>query len=82
MDRLNGEIIIKTGINWKTWGDTICFKLSSAGPNRTTVIVTSRPTIKTTIVDFGKNLENIIKITGFLTEKDQASSSSSVSASD
>ena len=61
-----GEITAKTSINWKTWGDTIIFKLKQIDNQSTTLILSSRPTARTTIVDYGKNLDNIQKIVCFL----------------
>lgn len=63
-----GKIIAKTGLNWKTWGDTITFDVKRINNNRSRVTVSSRPTAKTTIVDYGKNLENVIKIASYLKE--------------
>jgi hypothetical protein len=61
-----GRITAKTGINWKTWGDTISFRLSRLNDDTTLVEVSSRPTARTTLVDFGKNLENVQSIISFL----------------
>lgn len=63
---LEGRIVAKTGINWKTWGDTITFDVKRISNNQTRVKVSSRPTAKTTIVDYGKNLDNVKKIVSFL----------------
>jgi len=65
-DRPQGRITARTGINWKTWGDTISFRLSSLNGRGTRVNISSRPTARTTLVDFGKNLENVNKIVSFL----------------
>jgi hypothetical protein len=65
-DRHQGKIAAKTGINWKTWGDTISFRLSRLNDDTTRVIVSSRPTARTTLVDFGKNLENVRIIISWL----------------
>jgi len=65
-DRSQGRIIANTSVNWKTWGDTITFVLGKIDNENTEVKITSRPTARTTLVDYGKNLENIEMITGYL----------------
>ena len=65
-DRANGIIIAKAGINWKTWSDKVSFYINGIGNNRTNVNVSSRPTARTTIVDFGKNLDNVESIVSFI----------------
>ncbi|KPK02943.1 MAG: hypothetical protein AMK71_00505 [Nitrospira bacterium SG8_35_4] len=68
-NRSQGRIEAKTGINWKTWGDTVSFRLSRLDDDTTNVMLTSRPTARTTLVDFGKNLENVQLIIAFLKGK-------------
>ncbi len=65
-DRAAGTITAKAGINWKTWSDTISFSVSRSNYDYTSITISSRPTARTTLVDFGKNLENAIKIVSFL----------------
>ena len=65
-DRSQGKIIAKSSINWKTWGDTISFNISGISNENTAVKVSSRPTSWTTLVDYGKNLENVKIIVSFL----------------
>lgn len=65
-ERSQGKIIARSSVNWKTWGDTISFEITGISNENTAVKVSSRPTSRTTIVDFGKNLENVITIVSFL----------------
>jgi hypothetical protein len=65
-DRTHGKIIAKSSVNWKTWGDTISFDITGTGNEETDIRVSSRPTSWSTIVDYGKNLENVEKIISFL----------------
>lgn len=65
-DRSCGKIIARSSVNWKTWGDTISFNIAGTGSEETDVMVSSRPTSWSTIVDYGKNLENVEKIVSFL----------------
>jgi hypothetical protein len=64
-DLEEGVIRAKTGLNWKTWGDAITFKLID-GNGETEIIVSSRPAARSTLVDFGKNLDNVERIKRFL----------------
>lgn len=65
-DRSQGKIIARSSINWKTWGDTISFDLTGISNENTAVKVSSRPTSWSTLVDYGKNLENVKTIVSFL----------------
>ena len=65
-DRSQGNIIARSSINWKTWGDTISFDIERTNDEYTNIKVSSRPTSWTTLVDYGKNLENVQKIAAFL----------------
>ncbi len=68
-DRPLGRIDVKAGMTWKTWGDVISFDLRRIDENRTRVEVSSGPALRTTLVDYGKNLENVERIMGFLTRR-------------
>jgi len=65
-DRSKGMIIAKSSVNWKTWGDTISFDITGMSNDSTAVNVSSRPTSWSTLVDYGKNLENVNTIVSFL----------------
>ena len=65
-DRSQGKIIARSSINWKTWGDTISFDITGTSNENTAVKVSSRPTSWSTLVDYGKNLENVKTIVSFL----------------
>ncbi len=65
-NRSQGKIIAKAGINWKTWGDTISFDITRMNNGHINVKVSSSPTARTTIVDYGKNLKNVETIISFL----------------
>lgn len=62
----SGKIIAKTSMTWKTWGDVISFDVRKIDSDKTGVEVSSRPLLRTTIIDFGRNLENVEKIVAFL----------------
>jgi hypothetical protein len=65
-DRSQGKIMARSSVNWKTWGDTISFDITRTGNESTAVKVSSRPTSWSTLVDYGKNLENVKTIVSFL----------------
>ena len=64
-DRSKGEIVAKTGVSWKSWGELITFKIEKNG-EKVKIKVKSEPVLKTTLIDYGKNFENVEKITSFL----------------
>ena len=64
-DRAQGKILGKAGMTWKTFGDIISFEVSKNANNGIKVEVSSRPAVRTTLIDYGKNLENVDKIIGF-----------------
>jgi hypothetical protein len=65
-DRSQGKIVAKAGMTWKTWGDVISFEVRRIGNDAIQVAVSSRPSVRTTLVDYGKNLENVETLVGFL----------------
>lgn len=67
-DRSQGTIDARAGMTWRTFGDRISFRVFKIDDSRTEVEVSSRPVVKSTLVDYGKNLENIERITSFLQE--------------
>ncbi|WP_054027694.1 hypothetical protein [Bacillus sp. FJAT-28004] len=69
LNKGKGIFSVNIGINWRTWGDIIHFDIKGINENKCIVEVTSRPKMETTLIDFGKNLENIIKITNYLKSK-------------
>lgn len=66
INREAGLIRAKAGMTWYTWGDEITFQIESIGDHNYSVSVTSRPMVKTTLIDYGKNLDNIQKIKSYL----------------
>ncbi len=68
-DRSLGRIEAKAGMTWTSWGEVISFDLRRVDENRTRVEVSSRPVLRTTLVDLGKNLENVERIAGSLTRR-------------
>lgn len=63
-----GTIKARAGINWKTWGDNVLIELVK-GEGSTIVEISSRPSARSTLVDFGKNLDNVERIKRFLLDQ-------------
>lgn len=61
-----GLIRAKAGMTMYTWGDDITIRIEQNGDDRFKVLMTSRPSIRTTLVDYGKNLDNINRMKHFL----------------
>lgn len=59
-DSGSGIIKAKTKISWKSFGEIITIRFSENG-KQVTVFVESRPLLGTTLVDYGKNLQNVEK---------------------
>ncbi|WP_054957280.1 hypothetical protein [Paenibacillus dakarensis] len=57
-----GILTVNVGANWRTWGDLIQFDIKEISDQKCNVIITSRPAMSTALIDFGKNLDNIIKL--------------------
>jgi len=67
-DIQNGVLKAKAGKTWLTWGDFITFKLEQLQENTYKLLITSRPIVKTTIIDYGKNQDNVNRIIGYFKE--------------
>jgi len=70
-DRDRGIIIAKTGRTWSSWGEIIKFKIHRISDNKVRIEVLSKQATMQ-ILDYGKNLENIEKITTYLKEQCKA----------
>ena len=69
-DSSNGKIEATTGWTLKTFGCVVSYEIKSIGERLTEIEVTSRPKIRTTLVDYGENLENVERVCKFLSERD------------
>lgn len=65
-DRSLGSIEAKTGSSWKTLGDSISIVVHEIGKGLVHVKISSEPLLRTTMLDFGRNLDNVQKICQFL----------------
>lgn len=66
MTEIENGILIKSGMTWKSWGEVIKIILSFNRGDDFEYQVSSRPKLKTTLFDYGKNLENVNRIENVL----------------
>ena len=62
MKEIDNGIIIKSGISLKSWGEKIQITETKNDKEKRTLIISSKPKLKTTLVDFGQNKENIDRV--------------------
>lgn len=62
MAEVENGILLKTNMSWKSWGEEINIMLTSDKDADFEYQISSSPRLKTTLVDYGKNLENINRI--------------------
>jgi hypothetical protein len=66
----DGSIEAITGSTVKTFGCVISYVVKPINERLTEVQVSSMPLVRTTLIDYGENLENVEKICAFLSERD------------
>lgn len=59
----------KTGMGWKSFGEQISIFCEALTPTETLIEITSSPSMKTTLVDYGRNLENVEAIGNYFKHK-------------
>lgn len=62
MIEIDHGILLQTGMTWKSWGEEIKIMLKSKEGSDFEYTISSSPKLKTTVVDYGKNLENVNRI--------------------
>lgn len=60
--RVNDGIMMISPISWKSWGERIRIILNTSSGDEFEYQVSSQPRLGTTIIDFGKSLENVDRI--------------------
>lgn len=66
-DKQLGIITAQTGTTWKSFGETIMFTVSDSGDGANcNVTLSSKPAVRTTLVDYGKNMQNVRAIVAAL----------------
>lgn len=64
------SIDARTGWTVKTFGCVISYVVKPINERLTEVQVSSKPRMRTTLIDYGENLENVERICSFLSERD------------
>lgn len=62
MKEIENGIVLKTGMTWKSWGEEIRIILQTKVGSDFDYQISSRPKLTTTLIDYGKNLENVNRI--------------------
>jgi len=62
MTEIENGILLKSGVSGQFWGEKITIILNKTTDTEFEYQVASRPKLKSTIFDFGKNLKNIVLI--------------------
>ena len=65
-DEQAGVVELKVGVSFKSWGERVRIELSPEGEGSTRAQVTSRASLKTTMADYGKNRDNVQRVTEWL----------------
>lgn len=65
-DAESHTITLKVPISFKSWGERAALQLRPAGPDTTTVEVTSTASFPLTLADYGKNAQNVQQIVDWL----------------
>ncbi len=68
-NRLQGTIKAKTGINWRSFGTKINFKLSKLTEFSTEIELCCEPLVRTTLVDYGECFKAAEELCKFFDEK-------------
>ncbi|MGC5003955.1 DUF1499 domain-containing protein [Streptomyces sp. DT203] len=66
-DSESGHIEAKVGMSWRSWGETVTIVVQPQGSSSSSVCIESRPRLRITVVDYGKNRQNVERIVGALT---------------
>jgi hypothetical protein len=59
----------KRGLSWRSWGDQIRIDVQGNEDHTSLIQVSSRPCLRTTLVDWGSNLRNVAAIREYLVGK-------------
>lgn len=62
MVEIENGVLLKSGMTWKSWGEEVKIILKTDNKTVFEYQISSSPKLKTTLVDYGKNLENINRI--------------------
>lgn len=70
--RLTGHptttIEARTGLNWETYGEKITLRAEAVDADTTVIRIESRPRLRTTLIDYGRNLHHVNAISQYIRE--------------
>ena len=69
-DLSQGKIVAERGPSLRSMGEVISFDIQQTNVWQTRIMLSSKPPLRTTIIDFGRNLKNVEKIAQYLREKE------------
>ena len=61
-DLPGGVIKVKTRLSWKSFGEIVEIQITNLGDRETKVRIRSDPRVPSTSLDYGKNLDNVIRV--------------------
>jgi hypothetical protein len=64
----SGKLVFRTGLSWSSWGEVISLRLEPIDETSTLVHLHSRPWLPTTLIDYGKNQQNLAQLQRMLTD--------------
>ncbi len=65
----NRQIFAKTDASWKSWSEDIRIQIINVTNNESKIIINSQPSLKTVMVDYGKDIENVEKLVDIINVK-------------
>lgn len=69
-----GDVVeAKVGTSWRSWGEVVIARVADATPEGRLVHLTSRPRLRTTVVDYGKSHANLEAVANALRSQPSAS---------
>lgn len=69
INKLSGSIKARTSINLMTYGEVITFQLQHLDADTTLIRIESRPRLKTTLIDYGRNLAHVNRLSLYLRQR-------------
>ena len=60
------KIFLKGKVNWLSWGEKITIEIKSIADENTNIIISSEPSVPITLIDWGRNQQNVDKIAHYI----------------
>ncbi|GAA4695719.1 hypothetical protein GCM10023215_37010 [Pseudonocardia yuanmonensis] len=62
-----GRALLRTGVSWRSWGERVEVEVLPQGP-AARVVLRSRPLVPFTLVDQGRNAENVARLAAWVAD--------------